>query len=101
MKKTLTKRILASRINTKLGYSKEESKEFIDVFFDSIKNNLLKEKQIKISKLGTFNLIRKKQRIGRNPKTGEEAIISERNVVSFRFSRLIKEIIKIYKLVCF
>ena len=93
MKKTLTKRILASRINTKLGYSKEESKEFIDVFFDSIKNNLLKEKQIKISKLGTFNLIRKKQRIGRNPKTGEEAIISERNVVSFRFSRLIKEII--------
>ena len=93
MKKTLTKRILASRINTKLGYSKEESKEFIDVFFDSIKNNLLKEKQIKISKLGTFNLIREKQRIGRNPKTGEEAIISERNVVSFRFSRLIKEII--------
>ena len=93
MKKTLTKSILASRINTKLGYSKEESKEFIDVFFDSIKNNLLKEKQIKISKLGTFNLIRKKQRIGRNPKTGEEAIISERNVVSFRFSRLIKEII--------
>ena len=89
MRKTLTKKSLAERINTKLGYSREESKEFIDIFFSSIISNIKKEKKIKIAKLGTFGLVKKNQRLGRNPKTGKEAIISERYVISFKFSKLI------------
>ena len=90
-KKTFTKKDLAERIHIKLGYSKEEAKDFVNIFFETIIENLLKEKKIKISKLGTFDLLRKKQRVGRNPKTKEKAIISERNVVSLKFSKVLKE----------
>ena len=90
MQKNFTRNILAQRINIKLGYSKEESKEFIKVFFDTIKNNLKQEKIIKISKLGTFKLLNKRQRIGRNPKTGKEAVISARKVVVCKFSKFLK-----------
>ena len=91
MNKNLTKKKIAESINKKLGYSKEESKDFIKTFFSLIIKNIVNEKKVKISKLGTFKLVKKSRRIGRNPKNGKEAIISERNVISFRISRLIKE----------
>ena len=91
MKKTLTKKDLANTINNKLGYSKEEAKSFAQVFFNSIINNLVKEKKLKITNLGKFSLIKKKARMGRNPKTKEEALITERYVISFKFSKLLRD----------
>ena len=91
MKKTLTKKDLANTINNKLGYSKEEAKSFTQVFFNSIITNIVKEKKLKITKLGTFSVIKKKPRMGRNPKTKEEALITERYVISFKFSKLLRD----------
>jgi len=91
MKKTLTKKDLANVINKKLGYSKEEAKGFTQVFFNSIINNVVREKKLKITKLGTFLIIKKKARMGRNPKTQKEALITERNVISFKFSKLLRD----------
>ena len=90
MKKNYTRYKLAERLNTKLGYSKEESKEFIEIFFKSIINNIDNQGKIKISKLATFKLVSKKERMGRNPKTGEEAVISKRKVISCKFSKYLK-----------
>ena len=58
-----------------------------------VSKNILLEKQVKIAKFGTFTLRKKKERIGRNPKTKEEKIISERNVVLFKPSKELKEYI--------
>ena len=91
MRKNFTRNKLAERINLKLGYSKEEAKEFIEVFLNHIKVNINRKENIKISKLASFKVISKKERIGRNPKTGQEAIISERKVVSCKFSKNFKK----------
>ena len=90
MRKNFTRNILAERINTKLGYSREEAKEFLEVFLNSIKANITAKKNIKISNLASFKIIKKNERIGRNPKTGKEAIISERKVITCKFSRHLK-----------
>ena len=90
MRKNFTRNKLAERINVKLGYSKEEAKEFIEVFLNYIKVNINTKENIKISKLASFKVITKKERIGRNPKTGQDAIISERKVVSCKFSKNLK-----------
>ena len=90
MRKNFTRNKLAERINVKLGYSKEEAKEFIEIFLNYIKINLNAKENIKISKLASFKVISKKERIGRNPKTGQDAIISERKVVSCKFSKNLK-----------
>ena len=91
MRKNFTRNQLAERINMKLGYSKEEAKEFIETFLNYIKVNMNTKENIKISKLASFKVISKKERIGRNPKTGQEAIISERKVVSCKFSKNFKK----------
>tara|TARA_X000000950_G_C13326248_1_gene422730 strand:- start:145 stop:438 length:294 start_codon:yes stop_codon:yes gene_type:complete len=90
MRKNFTRNSLAERINVKLGYSREESKEFIEFFLNYIKININTKKNIKISKLASFKIINKKERMGRNPKTGKDAIISERKVVSCKFSKNLK-----------
>ena len=90
MRKNFTRNKLAERINFKLGYSKEEAKEFIEVFLNYIKVNVNTKENIKISKLASFKVISKKERVGRNPKTGQHAIISERKVVSCKFSKKLK-----------
>ena len=90
MRKNFTRNKLAERINMKLGYSKEEAKEFIEIFLNYIKVNMNSKENIKISKLASFKVISKKERIGRNPKTGQDAIISERKVVSCKFSKNLK-----------
>ena len=93
MRKNFTRNKLAERINVKLGYSKEEAKEFIEVFLNYIKVNIKEKQNIKISKLASFKIISKKERVGRNPKTGQDAIISERKVVSCKFSKNFKNMI--------
>ena len=81
---TLTKADLAIQITDKLGLNNRESKELVDLFFDEIRSTLVVGKEVKLSGLGNFTLRTKAARPGRNPKTGEDKIISPRKVVTFR-----------------
>ena len=90
-KKNLTRKDLSNKIYRNLGFSKNFSSTLIDNFFETLIQELIKSSKIKISSFGTFEIISKKKRIGRNPKTKEKAIILPRKVVKFRQSSLIKE----------
>ena len=93
MRINLTKKDLVNLVYMQLGFSKQITENLINDFFQTIIDNLKKEKILKISKFGTFTIRQKKPRIGRNPKTKEEKIISERYVVLFRPSKDFKEFI--------
>ena len=95
MRINLTKKDLVNLVYMQLGFSKLISENLIDDFFQTIIDNLLKEKTLKLSKFGTFTVRQKKSRIGRNPKTKEEKIISERNVVLFKPSKEFKDFINL------
>ena len=93
MRINLTKKELVNIIYMQVGFSKQISEHLVDEFFSLITLNLKKEKKLKLSKFGTFFIRSKKSRIGRNPKTKEDKIISERNVVLFKPSKEFKEFI--------
>ena len=76
-----------------IGFSKVISETLFSDIFEIILQNVIKHKKVKISKFGTFELRTKKQRIGRNPKTKEEKVISSREVVLFKPSKEFKEFI--------
>ena len=97
MRINLTKKDLVNLIYMQLGFSKQISENLIDDFFQTIIDNLDKEKTLKLSKFGTFSIRKKKSRVGRNPKTKKEAVISERNVVLFKASKEFKEYINLKK----
>ena len=91
IKKNFTRKDLSNKIYKNLGFSKNFSLKIVDNFFETLTKELIKSNKMKISSFGTFKVINKKQRIGRNPKTKKTAIISERKVVKFTPSKLIKE----------
>jgi len=91
--KTITRADLAAIINHKVGISSIESAEFIDTAFKAIGSALEKGEEVKITGFGTFDVRSKKQRIGRNPKTLEEALIKARKVVRFKASRLLSKMV--------
>ena len=93
MRTNLTKKDLVNIIYMQVGFSKQISEYLIDEFFSLITLNLKKEKKLKLTKFGTFFIRSKKSRIGRNPKTKEDKIISGRNVVLFKPSKEFKEFI--------
>ncbi len=93
MRINLTKKDLVNTIYMQVGFSKQISEHLIDEFFFLITLNLKKEKKLKLTKFGTFFIRSKKSRIGRNPKTKEDKIISKRNVVLFKPSKEFKEFI--------
>ncbi len=76
-----------------IGFSKNISETLLEDIFQLILNNLIEHKKLKIAKFGTFELRKKKQRIGRNPKTKESKIISARNVILFKPSKEFKKFI--------
>ena len=80
-----------------IGFSKNISETLLEDIFQLILNNLIKHKKLKIAKFGTFELRKKKQRIGRNPKTKESKIISARNVILFKPSKEFKKFINQYE----
>ena len=80
----LTKAEMAERLFEEVGLNKREAKEFVDSFFDVLRESLERGQQVKLSGFGNFDLRQKNQRPGRNPKTGEEIPISARTVVTFR-----------------
>ena len=95
MRINLTKKDLVNLIYLQLGFSKQISENLIDDFFQTIIDNLYKEKTLKLSKFGTFSIRKKKSRVGRNPKTKKEVIISERNVVLFKASKEFKDYVNL------
>ena len=95
MRVNLTKKDLVNLVYMQIGFSKQISENLIDEFFSSIILNLKNEKKIKITKFGTFTVREKKKRIGRNPKTKEEKIISSRNVVLFKPSKEFKDFVNL------
>ena len=93
MRVNLTKKEIINSIYMQIGYSKKICETLLDDFFDILLEKLIKSNKVKISGFGTFFLKKKKQRIGRNPKTKEKAIISERNIITFKASRELKKYI--------
>jgi len=89
----LTKKDLVNSVYMQLGFSKSISENLIEDFLFIILDSLKKEKKIKLSKFGTFSIREKKSRIGRNPLTKEEKIISDRNVVTFKASKEFKNFV--------
>ncbi|MFH0900015.1 MAG: integration host factor subunit alpha [Pseudomonadota bacterium] len=75
------------------GFSKKEATEIVEAVFDTIKETLERGDKIKISGFGNFVVRRKSPRIGRNPQTGKEITISERRVLTFKPSQVLKNIL--------
>ncbi len=92
----LTKVDMAERLFDDLGLNKREAKEMVEMFFEVIPEALERGQQVKLSGFGNFDLREKKQRPGRNPKTGEEIPISARRVVTFRPGQKLKARVEAY-----
>ena len=90
MRQNLTKKEIINSIYMQLGYSKKLIENILEDMFDILLDSLKEKGKVKISNFGTFILRHKKSRIGRNPKTKKEAIISERNVILFKPSKFLK-----------
>ena len=94
MKKTWTRNDLIEAISDNVGLSLSDSSLLIEEIFEFILGELEKGTDVKISSFGTFSVRHKKSRIGRNPKTGVEVPITERNVVTFTSSNVLKSSFK-------
>lgn len=88
---TLTRLDLAESVFREVGLSRNESADLVESVLKHVSDALVRGENVKISSFGTFNIRDKKARIGRNPKTLEEAEISPRRVLSFRPSQVMKE----------
>ena len=91
LKKNFTRKDLSNNIYKSLGFSKNFSSKIIDSFFEILINHIIKFNKVKISSFGTFEVINKKERIGRNPRTKVKAKIKSRKVVKFRPSNILKK----------
>jgi len=87
----MTKAEIAEIVYTRVGLSKSESAQMVDFILDSMRDTLARGEDVKISGFGNFMLRDKRTRRGRNPKTGEEIMITPRRVVTFRASQLLKQ----------
>ena len=93
MRINLTKKEIINSIYMQIGFSKKIAESLLEDFLSILLNELIKNNKVKIPKFGTFILRYKKSRIGRNPKTLEKKIISDRNVVLFKPSKEFKNYI--------
>lgn len=89
--KTITRADVAETIYEEVGLSRKDSGDILDMVIDEIKTELVKGNDVKLSSFGTISLRKKNPRIGRNPKTGVEAEISARTVISFKPSQNLRK----------
>ena len=89
--KTLTRMDLSDSVFREVGLSRNESADLVESVLEKISASLVAGEQVKISSFGTFSIRQKNARVGRNPKTGEEAPIPPRRVLTFRPSHLMKD----------
>lgn len=87
----LTKSDMIEALYKELGLNKREAREIVECFFEEALESLARNIPVKLSGFGTFDLRNKRARPGRNPKTGEEALISARRVVTFKSSQKLKK----------
>tara|TARA_Y100001970_G_C13756216_1_gene613444 strand:- start:273 stop:569 length:297 start_codon:yes stop_codon:yes gene_type:complete len=85
--KNISRDDIADTINKEFGFSRKDCLEIVNDIIDIIIDGLIKNQSVKIHNFGTFKLKRKSSRIGRNPKTKEEVMISDRNVITFKASK--------------
>jgi len=88
---TLTRMDLSEAVFREVGLSRNESAQLVEAVIQHMSDALVGGEQVKISSFGTFSIREKNERMGRNPKTGEEVPISPRRVLSFRPSHLMKD----------
>ena len=88
---TVTRAQLAEAVYQEVGLSRNESAELVDVILEEIAQALIRGETVKLSSFGTFQIREKGERIGRNPKTGEEVPILPRKVLVFRASHVLKD----------
>ena len=88
---TLTKANIVNLLREQLGLPKKDCLKIVNAYFEQISKGLERGEEIKIPKLGNFIVKHKKSRPGRNPKTGEPYNIKDRNVVSFKASKKLRE----------
>lgn len=91
MSKTLTRADLSEAVYRKVGLSRSESASLVENVIEEICQAAVRGETIKLSSFGTFAIRSKNERIGRNPKTGEEVPITPRRVMVFRPSNILKE----------
>jgi integration host factor subunit alpha len=87
---TLTKADLADLLFEQVGLNKREAKDMVEAFFEEVRTALETGDSVKLSGFGNFELRKKSERPGRNPKTGEEIPITARRVVTFHASQKLK-----------
>ena len=89
--KTITRADLAEAVYRKVGLSRTESAQLVEMLIDEICDAIVRGESVKLSSFATFQVRSKKQRIGRNPKTGEEVPILPRRVMTFKASNVLKD----------
>jgi len=91
--KTATRSDIAEKIYEEVGISRKDAGDILDMMVDEIRDELVKGNDVKLSSFGSFLVKQKTPRIGRNPKTGVEAVISARRVISFKPSQNLRKAI--------
>ncbi len=91
--KTVTRLDVAEAIYSEIGLSRKDSNDILDMIINEIVKELAQGNDVKLSSFGTFSLRQKNARTGRNPKTGVEAVITPRKVISFKPSQTMRKII--------
>ena len=89
--KTVNRVSITEAIYEEIGLSRKDSGDVLDMVIEEIKNELAAGNDVKISSFGTFSLRHKNARVGRNPKTGKEATITPRTVISFKPSQILRK----------
>jgi integration host factor subunit alpha len=90
---TLTKADIVERVYSKIGFSKKEASDLVELVFSTLKNSLNEGERVKISGFGNFTVKEKKARTGRNPQTRDQITISARRVLTFKPSQILKDLI--------
>ena len=88
---TMTKAGIVNDVYERVGVTKKEAAEYVDAVFDAMKDTLAEGEDVKISGFGKFEVRQKGERVGRNPRTGEEIMIPERKVPRFKVSQVLKD----------
>ena len=81
---TVTRSDFAERLRERFGLTSADANKMVDVIFDEISEALINDEEVKFAGFGTFKILEKNARMGRNPKTGAPAVITARRVVAFR-----------------
>lgn len=93
--KTVTRADLTEALHQDVGLSHKECSDLVDQVLDEITYALVEEEEVKVSSFGSFTIRHKQERMGRNPKTGEPAVISARRIVVFKASSKLKHLVNV------